>query len=116
MQYERLTPEYVAGFFDGEGTFYIGKQIQKGKEYPHASVLLSQSGEDGLSLLTAIQARYGGKLYQHLKSGQYKATKNAYKLYWNKVEAIKLIHCLLPHLLLKEKAAREVLEYLTRND
>jgi len=116
MHYERITPQYLAGFFDGEGTFFIGKQVKNGKEYPHASVMLSQSGEDGLDLLEGIQRAFGGKIYQHLKIGQHKATKNAYKLYWNRVEAIQLIRCLLPYLLLKENSAKEVLDYLTRND
>jgi len=116
MLHERITPAYLAGFFDGEGTFYIGKQFKGNKEYPHASVMLSQSGEDGLALLTGVQAAFGGKIYQHLKIGQHKATKNAYKIYWNRVEAIRLIQCLLPYLILKENAAKEVLTYLTRND
>ena len=115
MFHDRLSPAYLAGFFDGEGTFFIGKQIKKGKEYPHASVLLSQSGEEGLTLLTEIQKRFGGRLYEHLKPGQHKATKSAYKLYWNRVEAIQLIRCLLPYLILKEGKALEVLMYLTRN-
>jgi hypothetical protein len=111
-----MTPEYLAGFFDGEGTFIIGKQKKNGVEYPHASVILSQSGEDGKALLEHIQFEYAGNLYQHLKIGQHKATKNAYKLYWNRVEAINLIRELLPHLILKQQAAKTVLEYLTRND
>jgi LAGLIDADG endonuclease len=109
-----LTPEYLAGFFDGEGTFYIGKQFKKGKEYPHATILLSQSGEGGLALLELIQSMYGGSIYKHLSAGQYKATKPAYKLYWNKVEGIELCKTLIPHLILKKEAAVTVLLYLER--
>ena len=114
----RLNDSYVAGFFDGEGTFYIGKQFKKDKqkEYPHATIMLSQSGDRGLKLLTEIQSLYGGNIYEHLKAGQHKATKSAYKLYWNKKEGINLITCLLPHLILKQKEAQIVLGYLTRND
>jgi len=110
-----MSPEYLAGFFDGEGTFYIGKQFKKGKEYPHATVMLSQSGEDGLKLLQTIQEGYGGNIYEHLKPGQHKATKFAYKLYWNKKEAIKLINALLPWLILKYQAAFKVKQYLERD-
>lgn len=77
--------------------------------------MLSQSGEDGLALLVEIQKEYGGQLYQHLKIGEHKATKNAYKLYWRKTEAIALIPQLIPHLILKRKAAEEMMTYLTRN-
>jgi hypothetical protein len=111
-----VSPEYLAGFFDGEGTFYLGKQIKNGKEYPKAQVLLAQSGEDGLHLLQMIQEEYGGKIYQHLKAGQHKATKNAYKLYWNKTEAIVMIEQILNFLILKYDAANAVLHYLKRDE
>lgn len=109
-----MSPEYLAGFFDGEGTFYIGKQYKNGKEYPHATVMLSQSGEEGLRLLERVQRAYGGNIYQHLKPGQHKATKAAYKLYWNKDEAIELINSISDYLILKQSVALEVLTYLTR--
>ncbi len=111
-----ITDEYLAGFFDGEGHFSINVQISKtGKEYPHHTVMLSQSGEDGLQLLKEIQSIYGGKIYQHLKVGDWKATKNAYKLYWRKAEAAEFIPKILPHLRLKKAAAELVLQYVTRN-
>lgn len=110
-----ITLEYLAGFFDGEGTFYIGKQVKNGKEYPHATIMLSQSGDEGFHLLTQIQADYGGSIYEHLKAGQHKATKSAYKLYWNKEEGIVLCELLIPYLILKKQSAQTVLSYLTRN-
>lgn len=111
-----VSPEYLAGFFDGEGTFYIGSQHKNGKTYPKAQVMLSQSGEEGYKLLQTIQQQYGGNIYEHLAPGQHKATKHAYKIYWNKAEAIKLIDRLLPHLKLKQAAATTVLTYLTRDN
>lgn len=111
-----LSIEYLAGFFDGEGCFYLG--LQKGKKndnlYPKAQVMLSQSGESGKLLLEKIMAEFGGKMYLHLKPGQYKATKTAYKVWWNKDEAIVLIKLLLPHLIIKYQEALEVLNYLQR--
>ena len=114
-----MSPEYLAGFFDGEGTFSLVWQKAKNpsnpKKYPHATILLSQSGEQGLELLKEIQKAYGGRIYTHLKPGQFKATKTAYKLYWGREEGIKLCTILIPHLRLKKEAAQSVLEYLTRN-
>lgn len=109
-----MSPEYLAGFFDGEGTFYIGKQLKNSKVYPKAQVMVSQSGDNGLKLLKEIQSNYGGNIYQHLKPGQHKATKAAYKLYWNKKEAISLIEKLKPFLKLKLEEANLVYNYLTR--
>lgn len=112
----QVSEEWLAGFWDGEGCFQIGKQIKNGKEYKHASILLSQSGEDGKELLLEIQKQYGGNFYQHLKIGQHKATKNAYKLYWNKEEGKQLIRRIKDKLLLKKNQAEELLLYLERND
>lgn len=115
-----ISPEYLAGFFDGEGTFYLGFQKSKNPEsdklYPKAQVLLSQSGFDGKELLEKIREEYGGTLYQHLEAGEHKATKPAYKVYWNKLEAVQLITKLLPYLILKKDKAEEVLTYLLRNN
>lgn len=111
-----ISAQWLAGFFDGEGTFHLGKQLKKsnGKTYPHFTVMLSQSGEDGRAVLVAVQEQYGGFLYQHLKAGQHKATKPAYKLYWNADEALPLIESVLPFLLLKKEAAAAVKKYLER--
>lgn len=111
-----LSIEWVAGFFDGEGCAKLGKQVKEsnGKEYPHATLMLSQSGENGLAILEAIQKQFGGKIYHHLKVGQHKATKNAYKLYWNTVEGILFLTKLIPHLKLKQHDCQAVLDYYKR--
>ncbi len=111
----KLNEDWLAGFFDGEGCFKITKQHGKnGKEYKHASIMLSQSGEDGLLILLKIQQEYGGKIYHHLKIGEHKATKNAYKLYWNKDEGKTFLNRIIPRLILKRKDAELVLSYLER--
>lgn len=110
-----MSPEYLAGFFDGEGTFYLGYQKKNDKVYPKAQVLLAQSGKEGYELFENIQKEYGGSIYTHLVAGEHKATKDAYKMYWNKEEAILLIEKLLPFLIIKKEAAALVLIYLKRN-
>lgn len=116
---QKISLEYLAGFWDGEGCFYLGTQKAKHpdnqKLYSKAQVMLSQSGDDGLELLKQIVAQYGGSIYEHLKPGQHRAKKTAYKAWWNKEEAIALIKQLLPFLILKRKEAQEVLDYLTRD-
>ena len=100
---------------DGEGCFKVINQARNGKFYGHGTIMLSQSGEDGHDLLKQIQKQYGGKIYLHLKVGQHKATKPAYKLYWNKQEGIELLQLLLDKLILKKQDAQLVLDYLTRD-
>lgn len=111
-----INENYLAGFFDGEGTCMVQYQKKKGtdKTYPHATVLLSQSGADGLRLLEEIQKDYGGRIYLHVSAGQHKAKKNAYKLYWNKDEATTMLQRILPYLKLKQLEAQDTLMYLTR--
>ena len=107
-----ISIEYLAGFMDGEGCFALGTQIKKsnGKEYPNAKILLSQSGPEGLRLLERIQYEYGGRIYHHLKVGEHKATKDAYKLYWNKQDGLEFCRKIIPHLILKKEQAQKVLE------
>ena len=111
-----LTIEYVAGFFDGEGCCKVVKQKKNGKEYGHLTILLSQSGDDGLALLEEIQTQYGGKIYKHLSKGQHKATKDAYKLYWNKDEGLTFLVTLLPYLRMKRKDVQCGIDYLRRKN
>lgn len=110
-----ISLQYLAGFMDGEGCFGVYSQKKGTGVCRHASIILSQSGDSGLKLLEQIQTQFGGKIYQHLKIGESGATKDAYKLYWNKEEGIKLLTSLIPHLILKKTSAQEVLTYLSRN-
>ena|ERR1700757_1252082 len=115
-----IEPAYLAGFFDGEGTVKITYQKSKNpnsdKLYPHAHISIAQSGSDGLELLEKLRDQYGGNIYNHLSVGQYKATKPAYKLYWNKEEGARMLAQIIPYLRLKKQAAEEVFTYLIRNE
>ena len=113
-----LSLDWIAGFFDGEGHVSIGMQrhFKNGKLYGRKNIILGQSGPDGLEILKQIQLQCGGQLYHHLKPGEHKATKDAYKLYWKAEEGKKFLEQIIPHLKLKQKAALEVLDYIRRND
>lgn len=115
----KIDPQYLAGFFDGEGTFKVylqkAKHVDNHNMYPRHVVMLSQSGDQGLVLLEQIQIEYGGRVYEHLKAGQHRATKSAYKLYWRKEEAILMIKQILPYLRLKQEEAQIALDHLQRN-
>lgn len=110
-----INDEWFAGFFDGEGCAKLTKQRKNGKIYGHFSIILSQSGEDGLRLLKKIQRIYGGSIYKHLAKGQYKATKPAYKLYWGKKEGKDLLIRIKNKLFIKRKDAEIVLKYINRH-
>lgn len=110
-----ITDDWLAGFLDGEGCFKVTTQTKNGKTYGHHSIMLSQSGPNGLQILQEIQTEYGGQLYHHLKPGQHKATKDAWKLYWRRDEGILFIQRIKDKLLLKRQDAETVLAYLERD-
>lgn len=110
----QLSLEWIAGFFDGEGCFHLGKQTKNGKEHPKFTVIIGQSGDNGKRVLEQIQKQLGGNLYLHLSPGQHKAKKEAYKLYWNAKEALVLIDAILPYLVLKKEEAQKVKQYIER--
>jgi len=113
-----LSLEWIAGFFDGEGHVSIGmqKHYKTGKLYGRKNILLGQSGPEGLAILKEVQTMCGGQLYLHMKAGEGKATKDAWKLYWRAKEGRKFLEQITPYLRLKQKAALEALEYIKRND
>ena len=77
----KLTPEYVAGFFDGEGSvgIYPRNTDRTGKiKYFVLVVSVAQSGEFGYSILTHLCNIFGGTVY----SGKPHPTKKK-MWYWN---------------------------------
>lgn len=105
---------WLAGFVDGEGCFKVTEQYKNGRIYGHHSIMLSQSGDHGREVLQAIQAEYGGQLYLHLRAGEHKATKDAWKLYWRRDEGAIFIRRILDKLILKRQDAETVLAYIER--
>lgn len=95
---QRVTPKWLAGFFDGEGSAKVYSK------YGSAKVRIGQKDP---TILRAIQARYGGRLspYTH---------QNAMVLEFRYPEAYRLLKAIHPHLLtpLKKKDVEDTLEFL----
>ncbi len=59
-----LTPEYVAGFIDGEGCIRIARHKRKGKDYYYGEILVSNTN---LEILEKLKAQFGGSVTNHGK-------------------------------------------------
>ncbi len=109
-----ISPQYLAGFIDGEG--YLGiLRINNGKPRPfqrspaHPPKLYNRSTEHiirvqvsntNLDGLKAIQQSYGGSLTA-MKTPNRPRNKQAYKLTWNSRRAEEILKLVGPYLVLK---------------
>ena len=62
-------PQYVAGFFDGEGSVFIVKQKRAYGPYYHLRVNIAQTGSDS-KLLGWLEDEFGGSLGYYSKKKQ----------------------------------------------
>lgn len=93
-----MSPEYLAGFVDGEGCFFIEKRSGGAK--------LSIAQKD-YSLLEMIQSQWGGTFYHHPKGTSYLTFAGSF--------AKPIIESILPHLILKRDQASFMLRHLNRS-
>lgn len=113
-----LSNEYIAGFMDGEGTFFLAQRKQKyivkngdAKTCYSWSVRVSVTNTF-LPVLEQIQNKYGGTLRIVIYAGERKATKNAYELYLRYDEMKVLLPNIIPYLVEKKDRAQAVLDFL----
>ncbi len=122
---EPISPEYLAGFVDGEGTLGI-ERINNGKTRPYGvtfggtprswyhspeHIVRVQVSNTNLAGLQAIQAVFGGTLTK-MKSYNRPNNRVAYKLTWNSRRAERLLGIVGPHLVLKRPQYLLLLDYI----
>lgn len=108
-----MSPEYLAGFFDGEGCIDCQRMYPKqnpGILYVRPRIRVAQV-ETARLVLDLLQKEYGGFIYrrEHKKENQNPSVS------WeilDKVGMIKLIYAMLPHLIVKKEQAKLVLWWL----
>lgn len=100
----QITPEWLAGFFDGEGCFTIGK-ARRTHFTPRATLTHTDR-----NLLEAIQIIYGGTL--HSKGFRNIKWKPAYMLVWGGTGKVQsLLKCIGKYLVLKQPQAELLLNW-----
>jgi hypothetical protein len=102
-----MTPEYLAGFFDGEGcidvqTVYSTNARYSGKFYcrPRVRVAQAKSGE---CIINALSTQFGGHV-----SARHHGGKQQDSVSWeflNKPGMLDFLNLMLPHLVIKKEQA-----------
>ena len=120
-----ISPQYLAGFIDGEG--YLGiLRIANGKPHPYQRspvhpvkmynrspehIIRVQVANTNLDGLKAIHAVYGGSL-KAMTTPNRPRSRQAYKITWNSSKAERILGIVGPYLILKRPHCCLLLDFL----
>lgn len=102
-----LTPDYVAGFFDGEGS--VGVYHGNYSGYVRTGISCNMSNTH-LPVLIAIQRKYGGRL--HEKPSTYVSAQPMFVLCFGRDETYTFLKDILSCLVIKKAQAEIAIEYI----
>lgn len=105
----RMTPDYLAGFFDGEGSVTAcGRGFDR---VPTIQVNLTQTGLHGLLLLAMIASRFGGGPYEK-KRPSIKNWEPCYRCTWTGSSAKPFLEYIKNSVILKKKLVDSALDFI----
>ncbi len=102
-----ISPQYIAGFLDGEGWFSIKKSA--GKISPSYQITVGASNTD-ITVIKMIMSLYGGSI--NIRKKRKINWKNEFSYSIHCREAEKLIISVLPYLIIKKERAAICLELM----
>ena len=108
-----MGPEYLAGFFDGEGCIDVQRNYPKGREgclYVRPRVRLALADSCKFILLD-FQQRYGGHILHRAAVNSKQQSSTSWELL-AKAEMGRMLQFMLPHLVIKKSQAELVLWWL----
>jgi hypothetical protein len=104
---ERLTPVWLAGFFDGEGCVSISTRHNGEKNgkvyYPRLSVSITQSEPTILSLILMKFCGPKGEMFQPVRKKTQKEKKPCYNIRVTGKSAREFLEYIQPHVILKRR-------------
>lgn len=106
----RLSPEYVAGFVDGEGCITVMRcrtPNKNGVSYV-ARIYIANTN---IGILRRIQRDYGGRI-SSMGSRSNPNHKPGYGLTFNSLEAAEFARTILPYLVLKKRQAKLLIAFV----
>lgn len=106
-----MTDEYIAGFFDGEGSLFVSYIDDKYGIRTQPKLRMSNNCEE---VLRVIQERTGGKVK---KTGNTNKERLGYKeTYYLEVlkrqDIVSVLKLMLPYLIVKKRQAEIMIDYL----
>lgn len=105
----KLTPEYLAGFFDGEGSVGVYPRLKdrtKTKTYFVLVVSLAQSGKNGYLILSHLQKIFGGTVYK--SNGK---NKDVWKWNLSSKKAVRFLNVIKDFCLIKREEILLALQF-----
>lgn len=106
----KISAQYLAGFFDGEGNLRLYSGFsKKSPTSMRAEIAITNNNRE---ILVMIQAQYGGKILERQNTH-----RTIYRLYWSNLDGIKgLLKIITPYLVVKRRHAELLLEYVSRHN
>src|SRR6267154_4935775 len=101
----RITPQWLAGFFDGEGCVSVVLDRYK---RPYLRCFLTQTD---VQILVLINIKYGGNLQDHKSKNTdgYKR-RPGHRLFWFGIDARLFLHVIKDHVICKKRQVELALE------
>jgi len=102
-----ISPEYLAGLFDGEGCLYSAQCGKKGSRNFYLYAALTNTH---LPVLKQVQIEYGGSVSRKIDKRRVEIAKARYNLVWSGNRQVeKLLNIIGPYLIIKKEQAELVL-------
>jgi len=105
----KLSAEYSAGLFDGEGSVYVARRLPTEDRNYAYYCLKALLGNTNREVLEALQETWGGAI-----SGVCKPKKPQHKQYWHwrlsPKNAVKFFNAILPFLIIKKAVVEKALQ------
>ncbi len=103
------SPAYLAGLVDGEGSLMIVRSKASNRRNPEFRARISVANTDA-NVLCVIRGRFGGILVN--QPPRETSWNPAYQLIWSDGMAAPVLTLLLPHLRIKYRQARLLLDFI----
>src|ERR1035437_9716031 len=101
----RITPQWVAGFLDGEGSVHVNKCTADGKLYFTVSVRITQKDPKIVFLICEIRGSYGS-FGTHLGVSDTRAAT----VTWNGKSALPILNYVKDHVIVKRREVETAIQ------
>lgn len=107
-----VSAEYLAGFFDGEGSVMLcqtGRMMPDG--FRNSWTLKCAIPQVDVNVLAAIKADWGGTIALSSKAKHSTNQRQVYRLQWFGDDAVEMLKSIYPHLILKKDRAELAFQF-----
>ena len=108
---EKISIQYIAGFFDGEGGIYVTQKVDKrfGKDILVRNIRCQVTNGD-IKVLKMIQQKYGGIIREKQRERNWKPA--FYLEIASQKDILKFLQDIEPYLIVKKEQVKLAIQYL----